>query len=501
MVDEKTDNDESSHLQPRAQTDAGDSPASVSLHEHPPVSHIMPKQAVVPTEPLVLPPKPPVTTAMPAKPELRLDITAPAPPDYSKQVPNISTGVSIPQKENAQKNVADAHPTHMQDAIEAEVGLTRPVPRVSAVPDPLQTHMSEILKGIKLPEKRSYTPEGERHREPAPRVEPSPSLDAILSAHITEHTPQSTEQNPTPVVLDTHVPQQDLFHEETEVAPVHTLKHDLQSVVREQKMSVVRAVALEQQKKRVEPVVPQVQHANRLPFVLGTMFAFLTLGLLGLGGVYGIAQLQSNTNQTVPSEALVFAEQTLGFPIPDGSPQSVKATLAQARTTGGTLGSLMHIIPTVSQNSSEGVADRPATLDEFFVAIGATPPESLMRALGDNFFFGIHTVDKNAPILVLEVESYARAFEGMLLWENGLNGDLAPVFAAVPRLVLNESGIPVERPYSDVVMRNYDVRALKDDAGNIQLYYSFPTQNLLVIAESPYTFTEILSRLRAGRHL
>lgn len=67
--------------------------------------------------------------------------------------------------------------------------------------------------------------------------------------------------------------------------------------------------------------------------------------------------------------------------------------------------------------------------------------------------------------------------------------------------MMGPDGIQVQRPFSDLVMRNYDVRALKDNDGVIQLYYSFPTRDLLVIAESPYTFTEILSRLQAGRRL
>lgn len=63
------------------------------------------------------------------------------------------------------------------------------------------------------------------------------------------------------------------------------------------------------------------------------------------------------------------------------------------------------------------------------------------------------------------------------------------------------SGIPVQRGFQDAVMRNYDVRELTDDSGNIVLYYSFPTPNILVIAQSPYSFTEILSRLQADREL
>jgi hypothetical protein len=50
-------------------------------------------------------------------------------------------------------------------------------------------------------------------------------------------------------------------------------------------------------------------------------------------------------------------------------------------------------------------------------------------------------------------------------------------------------------------MLNYDVRELKDDSGNVVLYYSFPTPNILVIAESPHSFTEVLSRLQAQREL
>ena len=89
----------------------------------------------------------------------------------------------------------------------------------------------------------------------------------------------------------------------------------------------------------------------------------------------------------------------------------------------------------------------------------------------------------------------------MLQWEERLNADLSPGFTALSVLTTDGDGLPVKRSYQDLVMRNYDVRALKDDSGTIQLFYSFPTQNILIIAESPYSFTEIISRLQAGRNL
>ena len=71
----------------------------------------------------------------------------------------------------------------------------------------------------------------------------------------------------------------------------------------------------------------------------------------------------------------------------------------------------------------------------------------------------------------------------------------------VPALVTDSSGLPETRAFIDAVLLNYDVRELKDDSGNIVLYYSFPTPNLLVIAENPSTFAEVLSRLEAQREL
>jgi len=99
------------------------------------------------------------------------------------------------------------------------------------------------------------------------------------------------------------------------------------------------------------------------------------------------------------------------------------------------------------------------------------------------------------------VTSYDHAFAGMLAWESSMDSDLSPIFPALPTTTTDSNGLPISRTFVDDVMRNYDVREMKDDAGTVKLYYSFPSQNILVIAESPYSFAEILSRLQAARQL
>ncbi len=520
MADEKTGTD-ASNTQPQkvSQTGVPGKPgAPVPSPEHPPVFNMMPHPDVVPTEPLVTPPGPPISNKMPAAPELKLDLEVPPPPKFEQkpvvaeplitsafepmQLPDITTPVRTPNPAPAEPAPAAPSAPKEKDTIADDVGLTIPAARAKP-PDRIAGDMQKILKGIKLPEKRSYTPSADKKPiAPSPDLENALKLNDVLAANVIENSqpapaaPQSNAQA---------VPTQAVFHEEMHVASVHTLKQDLAHVVQEQKMSVVKAVALEQEKRQhmehmVEP--EPLRPPSRVPMIVFTVIVFVLLGLAALGAVYYIAVVQSAPGVVEKNTSIVFAEQTVPFRLTQDTPTSLRTQLAQMRTSSGTLGSLLHIVPVVPAVDQNGrQSERAATLSEFFAAIGVEPPENLMRALGDDFFLGIHTVDKNAPIFVIKVNSYDRAFDGMLTWERTLNGDLSPLFTPVPRLLMGADGIQVERPYTDLVMRNYDVRALKDDEGVIQLYYSFPTRDLLVIAESPYTFTEILSRLQAGRRL
>src|SRR6185295_11162297 len=125
------------------------------------------------------------------------------------------------------------------------------------------------------------------------------------------------------------------------------------------------------------------------------------LGLAALVGVYIVVEQQSAPLPQVQSDSLVFAEQSVVLPLENTSPSSLKATLASARGgTGASLGSITRIVPLVNDASAGTARERAATFSEFMSALGVHPPEELMRSLSDTFFLGIHTVDKNAPVIV-----------------------------------------------------------------------------------------------------
>jgi hypothetical protein len=343
----------------------------------------------------------------------------------------------------------------------------------------MQADIAKILSGAPLPE-----------RPHAPPVPPQKKYDTSLGTLPDAPKPE-TPQPTTPVA-----PKNDL-------GSLHTLKDDLQHVVQENKISYVRAIALEEEKRhrtdiRIEEAVRKNRHAR--PLILALMM--VVAGLLALVAAFVVIQQRTTPESAFQSSAILFAEQSVPFSIENESPGDIIRTLASTRgSTSITLGAILQIIPVTTQKDTDGTPQTvPVTFGTFMQSLETRAPEGLLRALGDQFFFGMHSSDENAPVIVVPVVSYERAFAAMLEWEKFMNTDLAPLFTLLSPQAQTADGL-VERKFEDVVMRNYDVRALKDDAGVIQMYYSFPTRNILIIAESPYSFTEILSRLRADRRL
>ena len=353
----------------------------------------------------------------------------------------------------------------------------------------LRETIARILKEIKLPERRDLKAGGDAPQKiSAAEMAPAPAAASAL--------------NP--------VPKPDAQTKKSDsITAVHTLKDDLQGVVRDNKMSLVRAVALEVEKKRGQDkneyaeALEQKKRRHKISIIVFAAIVLVILGALALYGVYTVMRGVAPSDTIQNEASFLFTEQTVPFQIGTLSGIDLRRTLAQVRySREASLGSITRIVPVISLTDGNGAQSaHSATIDEFFKALGAEATPDLIRAFRGDFFLGLHIADKPAPVLVIPVASYERAFAGMLAWEAKINEDLSPFFTLVPSLSTDENGLLVRRQFEDNVMRNYDVRILIDDTGAVKLLYSFPTRDILVIAESPYSFTEILSRLRASRQL
>lgn len=352
----------------------------------------------------------------------------------------------------------------------ASTGAVAPPPAANIKDD-----MAKILSGAKLPERRGENPP------------PQKQFDTALGASVAQ---ASALETPTPETTPA---------KQEGVPAVHTFKHDLQDVVAENKISLVRATALEQEKRRPE-LFDATPTSARKP-IGGMLILIVILVLLGASALFGVYYIAQPSEQAIeqPADSLVFSETALPLALGGQSADAIKFELSRLRLAGSSkLGAIARVVPMMGPPAAAESA-QAASFAEFLRAIDAAPPEGLLRALSDEFFLGLHTVDKNATVIIVPVISYDHAFSAMLQWERTINHDLAALFTEIPPLRVDNNGAVMERVFIDEINRNFDVRMLKNDNGEAVLYYSFPTRALLVIAESPYSFAEILSRLQAAR--
>lgn len=363
------------------------------------------------------------------------------------------------------------------------------VPHVDPTPAPeLRPDVARVMSGIKLPERlhKEFRAQGDDTLVQTP---------VVSEADIAAANSSVVETPPTPPTQ-----QKDTF----DIPSVHTLKDDLHSLVQDQELSMVKAAALEAQKRSdrataLERQAVTPQHETRSLLLVALLLGSVAIGVLVFLGVQfvrgGSPTTATSTASATPS-SIMFTENSVVYPISGLTSFDIKQQLASARSQDMRLGAIQRIVPVLESGGAT-----PATTAQFLMAIGAGVPDSLLRAFSDEFLLGYHALSTNAPILVIPITSYERAFAGMLEWEATLPDDLAPMFTPVPLQTTLPDGTSLDRSFEDVTIQNYDIRVIRDAAQNVKLLYTFPTRSVLIIAENPISLNEILARLRAERRI
>lgn len=140
----------------------------------------------------------------------------------------------------------------------------------------------------------------------------------------------------------------------------------------------------------------------------------------------------------------------------------------------------------------------PVAAPIFFEAATAAIPASLSRAFETRMFAGVYTLNDKHPFYVIDIDSFDKAFEGMLAWEKDMYSDMGTLMRT-DTATNNSIGGIVLNTFSDVIIANKDARVLRTSEGNIVILYSFVDEHTLVIADSERAFKEILNRLSTAK--
>ncbi len=298
---------------------------------------------------------------------------------------------------------------------------------------------------------------------------------------------------------------------ESKSAILHTYRQDVQDLVKNRKISLVKAMAMQMDKnaksgggKRVvfEDYFSEDKDKKTAKFIILISILLLIMGGLALFVAYGIYQVRiqqvlQDKKNTLVDNNMFFVEHRARINVTDRLPREILSDLSRMlRRSQATLGSITQILPEWSVWSDETGNKITFTIDQaqLVKVLGLSLPDAFIRNLGepDKYMLGMHMADRNTPFLLLTTRSYEYAFAGMLDWEKRAEYELSPFF----NLGGSSSG---KRVFEDLVVKNIDARAIRDEDRNLKLLYSFLDQNTILITNNIHTLIEVAERYKVRK--
>lgn len=291
----------------------------------------------------------------------------------------------------------------------------------------------------------------------------------------------------------------------TTLKPIRTYKNDLAEVMINKKTSIV-SIAAAENKRRTQSIdlIRDKQEKESYFRKFGIIILSVVLIIVGGGSAFyfylgsGVEPVEPN----VKIVSIIFSDNDEEFEITGLSKRQILNKLNILKDEASmALGNIKNIFITESFIGEEGIEKKfIVSTKDFLDVIGIHAPPSFLRSLDQQFMIGVHTFDGNQPFIILRTNSYENAFAGMLEWEKEIKDDLFPLFGNTDILIpAGKTALTPASFFSDMVIKNQDIRALKNSDGKIEIMYAFIGQNTIIITTNEHTFTEIVTRITASR--
>lgn len=378
---------------------------------------------------------------------------------------------------------------------------------------------------------RAQTPVAPPVPEPkpvAPPVPPPPPppepihVPAPLEA--TPPPPQPVERPvppPPPVRVERPVPPPPPVREQGSPSPFHSYSTDFAKRIDDKKASTFSVLAAQSDTKPREAVrTKKVTRSGPKPVVLvatalfvigGGAFAFAVFQVLN--GTNDTISISPNVPSVIPADEAKELHGVSGTDLM----RELRKTANEPLLDGNVLITYITSASSTPKGLPISIPQPGGTLVK---ALPLLAPDILMRNVRTESTVGIvHAGSETRPFFILRVSSYERTFAGMLAWEPDMRRVLTQLYPAYPNAPIEEAPEsvatttattsstfvippPVTAPteFVDAIVRNYDVRILRDADGRSLMLYGYYDKETLVIARDEAAFLELVTRLNAANN-
>jgi len=299
---------------------------------------------------------------------------------------------------------------------------------------------------------------------------------------------------------------------------LRTYQGDVAEAIKNQNASVLTITLAEKKKRDKEEIEKPKQKDPETKKGFWSVLISLLLIILGVGTVVGFYYLQKQipvaqiqTPGSAPEETIIRYNTQKSISVDGATREEFVSVINGERLKGETKPNEITYI-FLNKNKQAGI--QTVSTKELFAILNTKIPGATLRSFGDQFMFGFFQDERTEPFLLIRISSYQNAFDGMLKWEETMNGDVGALFlpVSVPGEISAQnseststhsivtplpqlSTFQINKNFEDETLRNKDARVLKNSNGDILMLYSFLDKETLLITSNENTLKEMLNKL------
>lgn len=291
---------------------------------------------------------------------------------------------------------------------------------------------------------------------------------------------------------------------------VRTYKSDVEEAIKMERMSSMDiAIAEEKKKQKYQPIAPSndaPKSRKILLFIISLLFVFAGIGAFNFNYIKEKVSLAPAPKKSFEIESLITADSNAELNSSELNKKDAGDSLFELINLAGIKpNSIQNIYITKSILENGKETKKLVGSKELLPLISSKIPDILLRSLSPEYMIGVYSWNGNQPFIILKTDSYENAFAGMLSWEKNIAGDLSALF---PRNIpppmeettaTTEQILSYKKDFEDVLVKNKDARALRDETGNIFLIYALPDKKTIIITSNTETLTELFDRMIRSR--
>ncbi|MBA3733125.1 hypothetical protein H0W91_01980 [Patescibacteria group bacterium] len=273
---------------------------------------------------------------------------------------------------------------------------------------------------------------------------------------------------------------------ERPIKSLRTYQGDVEEAIVNTKSSSA-SILIAEQKRRERNLQtfdnPPKDSKTRNEIVMIGAGLLLLLGVVTMGTVY---YLKANEKVTIEqkTKALVGFSNEKKLNVASSTREQIMAEIVSARDKSNLpLNSVLYFNTINSSGSA-------INIDELLITLAPRIPESLARSFEGRYMIGIYSFDQAEPFIILKTADYPTSFSGMLKWEKDIPSDIGEIFSISPT---------ASSTFSDLSLKNKDLRILKNSTGQTILSYSFIDKTTLIITKNEGILTAILQKYLIGQ--